>query len=201
MHGAKLRCVALATRRERTLRTSQITMTTRLGRRFKLLPGTCCGGVHPGRTRSTRTTAHPRSKSISPERRPSTHRVDGCRATALRYLQKVGGPPGRRPALSGLGRPSWCVKIWGVYPFVGILIFESRVERWRGGLGSADQFPALSFAGASLAVPCSVSTSRSSNRTCGFPASGFPTSFTRQHTMALFHFGRDADNITIFDGE
>jgi hypothetical protein len=29
-----------------------------------------------------------------------------------------------------------------------------RVEKWRGGLGLAYRFPALSFAGASLAVPC-----------------------------------------------
>ncbi len=43
---------------------------------------------------------------------------------------------------------------------------------WRGGLGAAYRFPALSAAGASLAGPCSVSTSRSSNRMCGFPASG-----------------------------
>ena len=34
---------------------------------------------------------------------------------------------------------------------------------WRGGLGSAYLFPALSSAGVSLAAPCSVSTSRSSN--------------------------------------
>jgi Transposase IS66 family len=47
-----------------------------------------------------------------------------------------------------------------------------RVERWRGGLGSAYLFPPLSFGGASIAGPCSVSTSRSSNRTCRFPASG-----------------------------
>ena len=47
-----------------------------------------------------------------------------------------------------------------------------RVEKWRGGLGGAYLLPALSFAGASLAQPCSVSTSRSSNRTCRFPASG-----------------------------
>jgi len=33
---------------------------------------------------------------------------------------------------------------------------------WRGGLGWACLFPALSFAGASLSKPCSVSTSRSS---------------------------------------
>ncbi len=47
-----------------------------------------------------------------------------------------------------------------------------RVERWRGSLGQAHPLPALSSAGASLAWPCPVSTSRSSNRTCGFPASG-----------------------------
>src|SRR6266536_6396211 len=46
------------------------------------------------------------------------------------------------------------------------------VEMWRGGLGAACRFPALSAAGASLSGPCSVSTSRSSNRMCGFPASG-----------------------------
>ena len=44
-----------------------------------------------------------------------------------------------------------------------------RVEKWRGGLGAAYLFPALSFAGASLASPCSVSTSRSSNRRADFP--------------------------------
>src|SRR5271155_622074 len=43
---------------------------------------------------------------------------------------------------------------------------------WRGGLGSAYRLPALSSGGASLSGPCSVSTSRSSNRTCGFAASG-----------------------------
>ena len=47
-----------------------------------------------------------------------------------------------------------------------------RVEMWRGGVGSAYLLPALSFAGASLAGPCSVSTSRSSNRTGAFNASG-----------------------------
>jgi hypothetical protein len=50
-----------------------------------------------------------------------------------------------------------------------------RVERWRGGLGAAYPLPALSSAGASLAVPCPVSTARSSNRTCRFPASGSRT--------------------------
>jgi hypothetical protein len=37
-----------------------------------------------------------------------------------------------------------------------------RVEMWRGGLGLAYPFPALSSAGASLSGPYSVSTSRSS---------------------------------------
>jgi hypothetical protein len=53
---------------------------------------------------------------------------------------------------------------------------------WRGGLGGAYPLPALSYAGASLAPPCSVSTPRSSNRTCGFAASGSPTGFTDRPT-------------------
>jgi hypothetical protein len=47
-----------------------------------------------------------------------------------------------------------------------------RVGRWRGGVGPAYLLPPLSSGGASIAQPCSVSTSRSSNRTCRFPASG-----------------------------
>ena len=48
---------------------------------------------------------------------------------------------------------------------------QSRdVARWfRRGLSVSSPFGA----GASRAGPCPVSTSRSSNRTCGFPASGF----------------------------
>lgn len=42
---------------------------------------------------------------------------------------------------------------------------------WRGGLGLAYLYPALSFAGASLSKPCPVSTSRSSNWTGAFNAS------------------------------
>ena len=51
-------------------------------------------------------------------------------------------------------------------------INEGGVEMWRGGLGSAYLLPAFSSAGASIAGPCSVSTSRSSNRTCLSQASG-----------------------------
>ena len=53
----------------------------------------------------------------------------------------------------------------------------SRVERWRGGVGFdilVSGFPRLRL---NSRMPCSVSTSRSSNRTGGFPASGFRTRF------------------------
>jgi dienelactone hydrolase len=55
-------------------------------------------------------------------------------------------------------------------------------------LGSAYLLPALSVAGASLASPCSVSTSRSANRTCPTKASGSRTAAVlacRSHTVAL----------------
>ena len=54
---------------------------------------------------------------------------------------------------------------------------------WRGSLGVAYLFPPLSSGGASIAAPCPVSTSRSSNRTCGFPASGSPTDVAFRHTL------------------
>ena len=54
----------------------------------------------------------------------------------------------------------------------------SRVEVWRGCVGSAYLFPTLSVVGASIAEPCPVSTPRPSNRACGFPAHG---SRTRTH--------------------
>ena len=60
-----------------------------------------------------------------------------------------------------------------------------RVGMWRGGLGAAYLFPPLSSGGASIASPCSVSTSRSSNRTCGFPASGSPTDGARRPRTQL----------------
>ena len=53
---------------------------------------------------------------------------------------------------------SWLATIISPY-----LIAIWRVEMWRGSLGLAYLYPALSFAGVSLAAPCSVSTSRSSN--------------------------------------
>jgi len=58
-----------------------------------------------------------------------------------------------------------------------------RVEMWRGSLGAAYLFPSLSSDGASIASPCPVSTSRSSNRTCGSPASGSPTAVAFRPTL------------------
>ena len=52
---------------------------------------------------------------------------------------------------------------------------------WRGGLGLAYLYPALSFAGASLSKPCPVSTSRSSNWTGAFNAS---SSRRKRHEFA-----------------
>ncbi len=40
---------------------------------------------------------------------------------------------------------------------LGVPTVTGRVERWRGGLGAAYLFPALSSAGASVSAPCSVS--------------------------------------------
>ena len=57
-----------------------------------------------------------------------------------------------------------------------------RVEMWRGAVGRAYLWPPLSSGGASRARPWSVSTSRSSNRTCGFPASGSRTRATLSPT-------------------
>jgi len=67
-----------------------------------------------------------------------------------------------------------------------------RVEMWRGGLGEAYLFPALSSVGASIALPYSVSTSRSSNRTCRFPASG---SRMDHHAFALDGLTRRATGL------
>jgi hypothetical protein len=67
---------------------------------------------------------------------------------------------------------------YGLLWVVGLASLMGRVEMWRGSLGLTYLFPALSSAGASLVGPCSVSTSRSSNRMCGFPASGSRRKFT-----------------------
>ena len=66
---------------------------------------------------------------------------------------------------------------------------KGRVERWRGGLGCGlllcPGFPVVRCL--NIRLPCSVSTSRSSNRTCGFPASG-----SRTRTHAFAHAARRA---------
>jgi hypothetical protein len=58
---------------------------------------------------------------------------------------------------------------------------KSRVEEWRGGLGEALRVAGSFVCRCPSSPPCSVSTPRSSNRTCGFAASG---SRTRTHAFA-----------------
>ena len=86
------------------------------------------------------------------------------------------------PPLSAIPSDSlWPVSPGFLIPEVrhhsGGFIGECRVEKWRGGLGGSlcSRFLALSSASATVSPPCSVSTSRSSNRTGGSPASGSRT--------------------------
>src|ERR1700758_2703554 len=74
-----------------------------------------------------------------------------------------------------------------LHPSLGV---GGRVEMWRGGLGVPYPFPALSSAGASLGSPCSVSTSRSSNRTGGSPASGSRRRLTLSPTESCVSAGQ-----------
>jgi hypothetical protein len=64
-----------------------------------------------------------------------------------------------------------------------IIIEARRVERWRGGWKKRSQrSPAHLVTSFRCRFASPVSTSRSSNRTGGFPASGSPTGFAKQHT-------------------
>ena len=74
---------------------------------------------------------------------------------------------------------------WDLHPLKTNTFRTAHVESRCDAVvvGSAYLFPALSFAGASLASPCSVSTPRSSNRACSFPAPGFRT---RLYLMCCF---------------
>jgi hypothetical protein len=60
---------------------------------------------------------------------------------------------------------------------------ERRVEKWRGGWKKRSLWsPAHMVTSFRCRFASPVSTSRSSNRTGGFPASGSPTGFAMQHT-------------------
>jgi hypothetical protein len=100
----------------------------------------------------------------------------GRRHQRLGARPRCGGRPHGRGVMEVLSSKS--LNSLGNTP----LAWSSRVERWRGGLGQAYLLPALSRAGASRVGPCPVSTSRSSNRTGGFPASG-----SRTRTQAFAH--------------
>ena len=66
-----------------------------------------------------------------------------------------------------------------------------------GAAGRAYLWPPLSSGGASRARPWSVSTSRSSNRTCGFPASGSRTRATLSPTES-YAFGPPGGPVPTF---
>src|SRR5215203_690346 len=84
----------------------------------------------------------------------------------------------RRPAFHLLPLPFEAPIISRMLPMIlqklmaaiSVRLSHRRVEDGRGSLG--------------LVWQRSVSRPRSSNRTCGFPASGFPTGFTSRHTAA-----------------
>ena len=63
-------------------------------------------------------------------------------------------------------------------------LLPGRVEEGRGG-GRLPVAVGGPFGALPQAHPGSVSPPRSSNRTCGFPASGFPTGFIARHTAAV----------------
>ena len=84
-------------------------------------------------------------------------------------LRGSDGPSSRKRLLHSSGSDLLYASRTGRSRLPGIIC---GVEVWRGGLGGTYRLPALSFAGASLARHASVSTPRSSNRTCGFAASG-----------------------------
>ena len=114
-----------------------------------------------------------------PFQNPLHHRLQ-----PLRYLHVCSGCYRSERKLPGRIRTCWkkqrlCTA--HVNFRLSLTPLQGRVEMWRGGLGKAYLFPTLSFVGASISQPCSVSTSRSSNRTGGFPASG---SRTRLHAFA-----------------
>ena len=94
----------------------------------------------------------------------------------------AGAVPETKGRLVPIGRRFYAIP-WRVRPDLssGIELHRSRVGTWRGGLGLAYLLPVLSGAGASIASPYPVSTSRSSNRTGPFQASG---SRTRAHAFA-----------------
>jgi hypothetical protein len=150
-------------------------------------PGTCDGGLPrvPAGSAPTLPFSRPDRRSLT--LRPACSRgrlaalsIEGfgrislpCRSDCYRLERPLAGWDLHPLKIGALARRT------GPFGSIRSIRSNCRVERWRGGLGQAQRFPALSAAGASLAWPCPVSTSRSSNRTCGFAASGSRTRTSR----------------------
>jgi hypothetical protein len=98
-------------------------------------------------------------------------------AASLTDSQTCAGPPissFRRPAIMSANSRLRPPRVRRLY-----LHAESRVEERRGGCRIGDSCSPAAFAECRCLNPIhgSVSAPRSSNRTCGFPASGSPTGF------------------------
>jgi hypothetical protein len=85
---------------------------------------------------------------------------------------------------------------------VCVLARSGRVEEWRGGLGVALRVAGPFVCRCPSSPPCSVSTPRSSNRTCGFPASGSRTRCscvrTRALTRTAYEFAQPAGAVQVW---
>jgi hypothetical protein len=114
---------------------------------------------------------HRRTKGAATDRPGLPHRARSRLYRAFGQGRSNGCVQGRRPHT-----PSFPTAVEKSEPDLG------RVEIWRGAVGQAYLLPPLSSGGASIARPWSVSRFRSSNRTCGFPASGSRTRTTLSPT-------------------
>ena len=125
MHEAKLRCITLTTRRERTLRTSQITMTTRLGRRcLRLLPSTCCGGSAPTADAIDTDDCSP-ALQVDFAGKTAVHPSSGWLPRHCTTEPAESGRPTRQETGSVWPWATpWCIRIWGDHPFFDILNYE-----------------------------------------------------------------------------
>src|SRR5512147_970177 len=143
-----------------------------------------CRAHYPGGSRRVLVSVASPSHAAFPESQAGRH--PRLHFRGLLRLHSRYGPPDRSTALGGLCRKA---SARPVAP-------PSRLPATRSNRQlSGTSLPPLviravwahveSRKGAVAAFGGSVSPPRSSNRTCGFPASGFPTGFIARHTAAV----------------
>jgi hypothetical protein len=139
-------------------------------------------------------TSHSSSADCAPPSNCVGHSICAVRAPTGARAADTGvalikeGSGGSTAGIQGQSFPAEAEIGWGQFRQE-----DGRVEMWRGGVGAAYLLPALSSAGASLASPCSVTTSRSSNRTGGSPASGSRRSHAFAHGKLAVRTARRAN--------